>query len=216
MDKESREQLWNKVWDDAGYYTLKKKIEEILESETTSIFYPPLEILDRLNLRYKSVLDVGCGSGSFSIALKKAQKVSVAYLVDFSSSALYLAKRLREDFFGREKDELIQCDARALPFRENSFCLAFSTGMIEHFDTKTQGTIIKECCRVANDVICQVPTSSIPYWIMRFFISIFNRGWPFGCEKPLNISELRQLFAKENYVIRCVSGYVGHSTHFIR
>jgi ubiquinone/menaquinone biosynthesis C-methylase UbiE/uncharacterized protein YbaR (Trm112 family) len=202
--KKDEGQQWDKVWRDTGLQITKRKIEKINQKrETARTLYPPLEISERLNLQYKECLDIGCGSGSFSLALKKAGKISSAYLVDYSLQALYLAKGVYE-YFG-EQCELIQGDARNLSFKDGSFGLSFSTGLLEHFDKLSQETIIKEHCRVANDVICQVPVSSVPYWIGRFLITVFNLKWPFSNEKPLSITKLKQLLIKTNYVVKDVS-----------
>jgi len=193
--------VWDKIWEDSDFHSTEKKIENALKKrEAARTLYPPLEIMERLNLKYKNILDIGCGSGSFSLALKKAGKISNAYLIDYSLPALHLAKSVYEYF--DEECELIRGDARNLPFNDDSFHLSFSTGLLEHFDASSQETIVKEHCRVAKDIICQVPVSSVPYRIMRFFVTIFNLKWSFGNEKPLHINELEQLFSKANYVIK--------------
>ncbi len=165
--------------------------------------YPHLGIIKKLNTKYNDVLDIGCGSGSFSITFKKIFGIPNFFLVDNSLSALFLGKKIFE-YFG-EECELIQCDARKLPFKEKSFDLVYSTGLLEHFDKSDQERIVNENCRVSRDIICQVPTNSVPYWMMRFFITIVNRKWPFGNEIPLSMDDLEQLFTKNNYTINYVS-----------
>jgi len=94
--------------------------------------------------KFKSVVEIGCGSGSFLIAASdKAQQVIG---VDMAMRWLILAKkRLTE--LGLDVP-LVCCYAEYLPFKENSFDLIVAEDVIEH--VKLQEGMLRECHRVIS------------------------------------------------------------------
>jgi ubiquinone/menaquinone biosynthesis C-methylase UbiE len=91
----------------------------------------------------RRVLDVGCGEGGLiiSCALRGGDVVGI----DIDLSELMIAK-LRSRRFGAISLQLIQCDAKFLPFRDNSFDLITAIAVLEHVDDLER--TLKEMIRV--------------------------------------------------------------------
>ena len=97
------------------------------------------------------------------------------------------------------KAHLVVGDIHRLPFENNRFQLALSGGLIEHFTGPEQTAIVAEHCRVAQQVMLQVPTGTPAYWFFRLVYSVIKGGWPFGFEKPVARSHLIKLLHEQDY-----------------
>ena len=77
----------------------------------------------------KKVLDMGCGTGEYSLwyALKGAGKVTG---IDLSDGSLFVARRRKEGHF--ENVEFIKKDILNLDFPDNTFDYSFSVGVLHH------------------------------------------------------------------------------------
>lgn len=97
-----------------------------------SPFHPWHETALRLlpDLNDRDVLEVGCGRGDFTIELFRRFPRARIMGVDFSSTAIELAKAKR-DALGVDVDFAI-CDAQALPFTDSSFDWIISCECLEH------------------------------------------------------------------------------------
>ncbi len=77
----------------------------------------------------KEVLEVGCGVGSDLI--KFAQAGAFVMGIDLSSRSVFLAReRLR--LYKIKTAQVIEADAESMPFKENTFDLVFSYGVLHH------------------------------------------------------------------------------------
>ena len=95
---------------------------------------PKIEFLRKhVSLESKSVLDVACGNGVFTIRLARVAGWVVA--VDFSSHMLAL----------NPHPTLIQSSATALPFDDRSFDVVFQANLLHHVDDPQQ--VVQELCR---------------------------------------------------------------------
>ncbi|TSC63111.1 MAG: methyltransferase [Parcubacteria group bacterium Gr01-1014_48] len=96
----------------------------------------------KLETKGKIALDVGCGGGRYTLALKKLGFEKV-YGVDYSSmnidTAGLRAKKIRNVFFKK-------ADAHALPFKNNMFDFVFCNGVLHHSHSIRDG--VKEIVRV--------------------------------------------------------------------
>jgi len=101
------------------------------------------------------ILEVGAGSGWSSIALAQAKRKIVA--LDIGLPILRGVRRLAKSL-GLSL-ETICADMKMLPFKDNAFRIAFSQGLLEHFDDNSIIQGVKEQSRVASIVIVEVPTN---------------------------------------------------------
>jgi uncharacterized protein YbaR (Trm112 family) len=164
-----------------------------------SAFYPLIGLINNLNAKFTNSIEIGSGTGSYSLLLKKLNLVKNAILIDSSISALKISKALFENL------NVPACHIHAngldLPFVSKSFDISLSGGLIEHFKGEEQTRLISEHCRVGKTVICQVPTQSFFYWLQRAGITMLNGKWPFGYEKPISLKQLDALFRESNFVL---------------
>lgn len=191
---------WDELYDNADIKNIKKSLRLLLQQKSVLMTYFALvDIVKKNKLNIAKSIEIGCGSGAYSLMLKKNDLIQEPYLIDISPRALYVAKNLFEEF--NEECHLILTDGKALPFREKSFDLSLSGGVIEHFKGAELQNMISEHCRVAKNVVCQVPANTLGYWTMRIIITILNKGWPFGQEYPMHMKDLKELISREGYVV---------------
>ena len=107
-------------------------------------------ILDEIKLSYlKSFLpptgkslEVGCGSARLSLFL--AQQGYQTYGIDYSSLGLKVAQTNYQ--LGGVRGEFVEGNAFQLPFKDESFDVVLSTGLLEHFEDPLP--IVREMTRV--------------------------------------------------------------------
>jgi ubiquinone/menaquinone biosynthesis C-methylase UbiE len=157
----------------------------------------------QVKAKFKVSIELGCGTGVYSLLLKKMRIVDLTVLVDTSLSALKVAQNIFDVF--KEKAFLVLADATNLPFADKSFDFSLSGGLIEHFKGKQLRQIISEHCRVASNVACQFPAPLPFYWLQRHIISALNFGWPFGYELPLTCDMVKSYFQRENFQLEASS-----------
>lgn len=192
-------EIWDNVYDKSNIEYFQKKLDyysDKTNSVTFKEYYVFIELLKKHipNLKIKNYLDLGCGTGSYSLALSFVFDIKNIILVDKSVTALLVAKKLLQYY---NRNCVLMCaDGFSLPFKDNVFDLSITSGLFEHFSKEEQETIVSEQCRVANLISCQLPADSLSYWIYRKIVEIKNNGWPFGYEKPLKYVQSRRLFEK--------------------
>lgn len=100
----------------------------------------------------KACLDVACGTGYGTALL--AQKCDIVVGVDLNQQVLRYAKQ----YHGNNRVKFIEADARALPFRRETFDCIVSFETIEHIERPTR--FLAECRRVLRNsglFICSTP-----------------------------------------------------------
>lgn len=128
-------------------------------------------------------LEVGVGGGSCAkIFQRRGYHVTG---VDSSRAALNEASRLGIP--------LVLCDAIALPFRDKSFGLCYSQGLIEHL--KNPVLCIREMRRTSNVAVVSVPMEYSPFDLLRRIFEWLGRSWLWPDELYFRAEDLRDLFA---------------------
>jgi SAM-dependent methyltransferase len=178
------------------YDTLKSSLNDRSSALT---YYSLIGLVSRSNMIFNYSLEIGCGTASYSLLLKKFGYIKKPVLIDTSLTALKTAQLIFRDF--NEDAYFIYANALNTPFLSKSFDLCLSGGLIEHFKGLEQEKIVSEHCRVATRVICQFPTNSTVYWIQRIGLTILNGKWPFGYEKPISYIDANRLFKNEGFEI---------------
>lgn len=93
----------------------------------------------------ESILDVGCGMGTFLIEL--ARRGALVTGVDFSSPAIHLAAELVPGVAGRPARVAV-ADASRLPFVDAAFEAVNMADFVEHVDDATHEACLREAYRV--------------------------------------------------------------------
>lgn len=135
----SPEETEPKYWNDI-YTNIEKrrKIPRAVESIRRIVPTPKSRFDSRihkiiLNRDIKTVLEAGCGEGRFVLSF--APRVDLSVGIDFSREALQKAVK-KSVICTESQGKILFCLARieSLPFRDNSFDLVLSLGVIEHFE----------------------------------------------------------------------------------
>ena len=87
--------------------------------------------------RTDALLDIGCGNGKFAYWNRNA----VAHMVGLDPAARFAAEAVATI-------DLVQGDARALPFAPGSFNGAYSIDVFEHLDLSGVRAHLRETCRI--------------------------------------------------------------------
>ena len=127
----SNKKKWEKhaeIWNKQEYYPIEDKTNDILNWFK--------------KLPRSVVLDEGCGIGQWAISLEKLGFNTVG--IDNSSKLLNIAKRNAKKH--KAKCKFLEADIRNLPFKNNSFDIVLSAGIIEHVPEIEK--CIKEIARV--------------------------------------------------------------------
>lgn len=200
---DEKNNLWNEVYDIDIKGNFQNGVKDVYnnlnfkddEKEIILTYFSLVGLIARLGMNFGYSLELGCGTGSYSLILKRFGYVKRAVLIDTSLSALKTAQSVFEKF--GEDAYFIYANALYVPFSDKSFDLCLSGGLIEHFKNHDLERIIEEHCRVGRTVLCQFPTNSLSYWLQRWGITLLNGKWPFGYEKPIPYNDAIGLFDSE-------------------
>jgi len=112
---------------------------------------PKLDRIERaLALAGRSVLDVGCGPGTFSALL--AERAGRVVGCDASEHMLARAARLRGI-------ELVRADATTLPFERDQFDVVFEANLLHHLEAPARA--VAEMIRVAREAVVLIEPNAV-------------------------------------------------------
>jgi len=148
------------------------------------------------------VLEVGAGSGRDALGLVKAGAIGV--VLDYSPASLAIVQRL-----AREQGlpiHLVQADALAMPFRDDTFQVVFHQGLLEHF--RDPMPLMKENARITRRggrVVVDVPQTFHLYTAMKQTLIAMNR-WFAGWERQFTPAELEGVCRRSGLRVRRTYG----------
>lgn len=137
-----------------------------------------------------SILEVGCGSGAAAFMLADLGYQVLA--VDGDEEVIRWIRARHPFFF--EYVSFLRADARLLPLRDRSVTLAFSQGVLEHYQDDMIIRLLQEQRRVAEVVVFDVPNSRHGADRLR------------GDERLLPISVYRRLCRKAGLSVKAIYG----------
>jgi len=124
----------------------------------------------RLEVRNKKILEVGCGMGMDLLQFAKRGAKVVG--IDLVSYHIELAQELFKMKISSRNYEIFQADAESLPFKNESFDLVYSFGVLHH--TPNIKKAIREIWRVLKPdgkvMVGLYHRNSYYYWFNLFFI----------------------------------------------
>jgi ubiquinone/menaquinone biosynthesis C-methylase UbiE len=118
------------------------------------------QILKYISLKEKTILDIGCGNGLYTIALASLVKNSVG--VDIRSKVLIEATKSKTRLDGNT--EFIRASAENLPLRDSTFDVVLLVEMLEH--VQSEEMTLNEANRVLKDggyLVIYVPNKLYPF-----------------------------------------------------
>ena len=190
----SRE-AWNHLYDKAPKMEKSLFVSALQRgfenNKLLASYYPLARMAREFSAPIQSSLELGAGSGTYSLILKKLGFVKEVTLLDYSYSALKAARSLFS-YFG-ENCNLVLARLEEAPFIPGAFDLALSGGVIEHYSSASERlSCFKAHLRHAKLAYIQAPANAPCYWLQRALITIIKKGWPFGYEKPVTIREIEE------------------------
>jgi SAM-dependent methyltransferase len=136
------------------------------------------------------VLEIGCGTAIDSYYIAEEAKVDV-WAIDISDKAVEIAKKIGNYF--NSKISIMVSDITNISFKEGSFDLVFSQGVVEHFKDPLK-VIIEQSrlLRKGGYLIVDVPQKYNIYSLYRKILAAMD-SWPYGWERGYSVFELRRL-----------------------
>lgn len=196
-DRDKQHDIWDDLYRKAQESTtFQRQITPLdkgfRERELLTTYYPLVRTVSLFPVPLDSSVELGSGSGAYSLVLKKLGLVKRVTLLDYSIESLHAAGELFR-YFG-ESCTLVHGSIESHPFKDNAFNLSFSGGVIEHYHTGEERLACMEAhLDVAERAFIQAPVNSPCYWLQRALVTVMERGWPFGYERPVTIREMYQL-----------------------
>lgn len=185
MNTVSTKKHWQEYWSTPNHQPLVCH-EELLKN-----------LLKVTKVKGKKILEVGAGMGGDSIFLVK-QKAHVT-AVDFSKEAL---SEIEKNAQKENVDiEIVNADAKKLPFTDETFDIVFHQGFLEHFKNPLE--IILEQKRILKKggyIVIDVPQKYTTYTIKKH-IEMKLGKWFAGWEREFSIGELESLVKKTGFTI---------------
>ena len=196
---DNKKQTWENLYKRSDFDKEVARIKSILSNkELIKEYYSFAKLMLDNNLKVKSCVEFGAGTGQYSLILKKLGLIETATLIDWDKNVLGMAKDLFTAF--HEKCEIIEADL--LKFNSGKkYDLCISGGLIEHFKGDEQKRIVDLHKSIARYSILEYPFNTPTYWIMRTLMTIKNGfSWPFGYEKPFSREDEEKFFGKDEII----------------
>ena len=120
-----------------------------IESEIKSQEHVHKEFVSTItDLSPKALLEVGTGAGAISFSMARDKNALIVVL----DNDIRILKNIKANAKRLGLNVLPVCaDAFNLPFKDNVFVVSFSQGLMEHFEDRDIGIILKEKIRVSSD-----------------------------------------------------------------
>lgn len=153
------------------------------------------------------VLEVGCGSAIDAHVLAEDRRLEV-FGLDRERAALEVAKRISSHF--SSAPTFLTGDARQLGFRDETFDVVFSQGLLEHF--RDPLPVLREQVRVLKPsgyLILDVPQkyAGLGLYSIRKQLKIRKGTWKWGWETQYSYPEIKRLGRAVGLTPLGVGGY---------
>ncbi len=156
-----------------------------------TIYHGPLfaKRIRRLGGPVGSYLEVGVGTGATLKALRRTTGAACSG-VDKTALACRLAKR------NAMGCDVLIADGLLLPFRDATFDLVYSLGLLEHFPDRKQRCLLREHARVARKTVLLHLPADVPH--LRFLLwlnrTVGGRSGVWADEELFTMAVIREKF----------------------
>ena len=167
--------VWTSIWD--SYKNIPS--EQILNCPAgRSQRMEFAELLEQhFNIKGKTILEVGTGTGQYSIELAKHGAMCTG--IDIEQESIDLAQRIGKDVGSTanfQKYNLFECH------KSNNYDIVFSMGTVEHFTTPEIVNMFRKMSEIADYVVVGVPYSGSHAYMFAKEISMAQGTWEYGVE----------------------------------
>jgi len=216
MPRSSEKKHWEEFWSSSP------GLDDVYANDGRVVAF----LTSRIDVRGKRVLEVGAGTGRDSVDL--AARGAEVWTLDYSEHALRIMREasdgtrvgggvgaphatsaLRsegEPTSPSRQIRIVSGDARALPFRDESFDVVFHQGLLEHFHDPL--SVLRENHRVlrrGGHVLVDVPQRYHYYTLMKHALMALDK-WFAGWETEFSAGELSALIREAGFEIEGAYG----------
>jgi len=138
------------------YYNSKQSLFELLSDSLLHLHY----LGHVIRIKPVRVLEAGCGPGNHSIVLAHFLRDTSFVLIDNDEAVVEIARKNVEKHGLEKRLTTCRADIMNLPFGNNSFDVAISQGVLEHFADRDFSRAIGEQVRASYNVIFSVPSDN--------------------------------------------------------
>jgi ubiquinone/menaquinone biosynthesis C-methylase UbiE len=192
--------LYTDLWEEFDLFTLTQESLRLLQGRI------PDSIIKN-DIVGKRVLDMGCGSGRYTIALAKVGAAEVIG-VDFQNKSFARAKKYCKAH--KLKVQFQEANVHKLPFRDSYFDFIFCNGVLHHTSSIEKG--LEEIARVlkkSGKAFLYLYASGGIFWKTREALRNIFKKIPIAYTKMI----LRAIGVPQNRFIFCDTWYVPVETH---
>lgn len=174
----------SRVYDTNYYLSCCLGAEEFKKSKGRKLHRNTMRVIDMIPFTPNmEVLDLGCGRGDITLCI--ARYVKKATGIDYSKSAINIAKSLKNAFPKKvkQKTQFVRANVKKLSFKENSFDLIIAFDIFEHLNKTEIKIAVKEIKRVLKPdgiLFVQTGTNRILYdFTYKYYIYPVNKALTF-------------------------------------
>lgn len=152
-----KKRLDTKEWMDLGYYSPEEyddclqqldRVGRILGGDSASFW-----AFEKLKKHPKTILDVGCGSGSFAIQLAQRYPDAKIVGVDIASEAIKYANKQLEKHPNLRNIEFVTSTSPHLEYAPKSFDVVTSTLVCHHLSDSEITKFLKDSTKIAKQAV---------------------------------------------------------------
>lgn len=201
--------IWEEVWAEAS-------IDRQLLNLQKDAYFQHITNLATSIPKNGSILEAGCGLGRWSFYLNEMGFDTIG--IDIAKTAIKRAHKYAKE--KRIDSDLVVADVEHLPFRDGTFDLILSLGVIEHFVRGNRDRVMKEsyrCLRKKGILFLTTPNRFlIAHTLLRFYSNL-KREWKVGLEYSFTTKDLTHYLEAQNFQITCqkIFGFNFASTKLI-
>jgi len=214
MTQNETNKIWNKQWQGSFPKDLNMLFTHRLFVEGLPIVKKNFEKSDRL------ILEVGAGTGRYSIALAAQFTEARITCTDILDSSIEIARKLQKHT-GVENVVIEKADLFSLDYPDYYFDAVFSDGVIEHFKPSTKRSwqeALKEMTRVTKSggkVIVTVPNLlNFPHTFYKMSLKLLRKKYEYGFEKSFLVRDFKKISSELGLKFESSDGYyVGYGLY---
>ena len=147
-----------------------------------------VDLLEKhFELQYKRILEVGTGTGQYSIELEN--KGAYCTGIDVEQESIDLAQRIAKDY--KSSVQLEKMDLFDMTYQH--YDIVFSMGTVEHFTNAEIIKMFRKMAELGDYVIVGVPYSGSHAYMLSKEMSMAQGTWEYGVEN--DFMSLKALFS---------------------